>query len=217
MDEKKLKMVRQVSENTTILDKEQFLKVFLYKIKNLLKRSAFSYYHSIKLVEPNVFITLNMIKEDLKYTIDYSLPVKRNIFLIKEMLIPYYPTFKYIEISTRTVNENEAEKLIYEKGLSVNEALVATIEIKKESTYRIMRILFDKDEIFIKCLEDDKEFRYRMKPRLSASLFLTKIKNKEYNDEYEIGEDFFQNSDYLDTIIHDTNYIPKFNNYKKEN
>ena len=204
------KVIRKVSDHVTVVDKEQFVKVFLYKLRNLLKRSAFAFYHSVQFADPYVHITISNLKEDLTYKIDYSLPVKKNIFYVKNLLLEYFPVFKYVEMKERKATAEETEEMI-NNGMSVDQALTQTIKTKKELTYRIQRILIDKDEIFIYCKELDREFRYKMKSRLPLSLFLTKIKNKEYEDLYELGNIFFDNSIFLDTIIknNETNKILK--------
>lgn len=200
MKKHQFKIVKKVSENTIVVDKEQFVKVLLYKLKMVLKRSAFSFYHSIKFADPLVTITINTLEDDINYTVDYSIPVKKNIFNIKNILMEYYPKFKFKNIKERKATGDEIEDLI-NNGMSVDEALVYNIQEEKIFTYLINRVLIDKNEIFIYCFELDKEFRYRMKNSFPITLFLTKIKNKDYENLFELGNIFFENSIFLDSII----------------
>lgn len=189
--------------NLEVFDKERFINNFKYKMNNLFKKMPLD--ATIKLTEPELSIQLANKEEPIHYILDYNIPVKKNVYRIKQLLFPFFPVLKYRKIQKRKATAEESERLIND-GMSIEDALNYTFEDENIETYVIHRQIVDRNEVFIIRQEDGKEFQYRLKNSFPVSIFLVNIRTKIYKDAFEAGEDFFKNSEFLQNIFKEDEY-----------
>lgn len=178
-------------------NKRKFLEDFKRKFNNVLKKAPIQ--ARVKVIENDVFIEVNGYKNNpIKYTFDFSIPLKRNIFLIREELKKL--TFPIIEKEFEIEEDyspEEVEKLIYDKHYNVEDALNAKKIIKSKKKFRLERVIIDRDEVFIEDLDTQERKRYRL---IGISFFLYGLRNGKFNASSG-GNYFFSKAQFLNDIL----------------
>lgn len=179
----------QIEESDTIaVYKADFLKSFT----NFCENSPLMI--NLCLVNDSVKLKFKYFNEDKKryedkeisYTIDFFKSKKDNIYIIKRLMIPYYPLIEIYE-QTKLSKEEIEEKV--KKGIPVYEALKETNIISK-NLFKLMRLTNETNTIECVLLmdyEDSKEgdiLRFEFLNG-SISLFLSKLlENKKEGSKY---------------------------------
>lgn len=159
-----------------------------------------------------VFIIHEETKTKLFFPFDYDTEPKIWVHNIKEKLIQFYP--KIIENITEERASTSAEMAEFVlNGGDPSKVPVTTKEIKQQKLWRIDKVQLYKD-IFILQLEGirnigEADWDYNITPTQNrfkfqggcSVMYLTKYRNKDFNNLIEAGEYFFSNSIFIDELI----------------
>lgn len=193
-------------------DKEEFIQDFMKKMKSVLLRVPIK--AEVRLIEPKVIISVLSRKDDLEYELDYTLPVKKNIFNIrKDLMDKTFPTFIVETFKEVPYSPDEQEKLIHEEGYSVETALSAKKKIVSRVRFKIDKVIIDHDKMIVLELDTGKRFLFKLK-RYPISIFLKNLRTKWVGEEGEIeaGAVFNQHSIFLERIYSEKEYAEMKNN-----
>jgi hypothetical protein len=133
----------------------------------------------------------------LTYTFDYNISVKQNIKAIKDWLVENtYPRMIQQKKIQTEYSASELESIMEQTGKSIDEVALMRKETVETYTWRIEKILVKKDELFVRNLTTNKQYRYKMK--CPSTYFLKNLRDKW---TAEMGYFFFEkNSVYLNEI-----------------
>lgn len=175
------------------VDSGRYVEVFKDKFSNFAQKAP----TLISFVTTNegVIVVHENTGSRYEFPWDFTVPVKRFIFEIKQELIKYhYPRLELEEITEVRRSESEIAELLAEG----KEDISPVKEISKVTKYRIDKIITLKD-IFILINEDTGQmFRYKMKS--SSIYFLKKYRKGQFKDLKEAGKDFFERCELLGEI-----------------
>ena len=131
--------------------------------------------------------------KSLTYKFDHAIGVKQNIKAIKDWLVENtYPIMIQEKKDYSEYSVDEIEKLISETGIAAEQAVLMKKETITKTTWKIVRILVKKDELFVKNLSNNREFRFRM--TCPSTLFLRNLRSK-WNPTS--GWEFFEKHSYV--------------------
>jgi hypothetical protein len=159
-----------------------------------------------------VFIIHEETKTKLFFPFDYDTEPKIWVHDIKEKLIQFYP--RIIENITEERASTSAEMAEFVlNGGDPSKVPVTTKETKQQKLWRIDKVQLYKD-IFILQLEGvrnigETDWDYNITPTQNrfkfqggcSVMYLTKYRNKDFNNLIDAGEYFFSNSIFIDELI----------------
>lgn len=180
---------------------EEFKKVFRKKFDNFCKKAPILMSYII--TDDKVTLFKHDDTEESKklfiYSFDYQKNVKENIKDIKDTLLgKHYPILVETIVEQEDYTAEELNQLVSEGKISLDDVDVAHKENKKTSRWRIERVIILRDEIFLRNLETNRIFRYRMK--VPVTLFLKKMRN---NFTVEESWEYFTNKSILINEIYE--------------
>jgi hypothetical protein len=189
-------------------DITEFKQIFKKKFDNFCKKAPILM--SYILVNDSIDIySYDDNKQSLKlfsYSFDYTKGVKENIKSIKDILLAdHYPRMTQNIIIYSDYTPEELNQLVSEGKVSIDEIGTAKREQVQITTWRIERVIVIRDEIFIRNMLTNEEFRYRMK--IPVTVFLKKCRT---NFTPEEAWDYFENKSILKNAIL-PNYHPSLN------
>ena len=118
-------------EEYKVFNKKKFLEDFKRKFNNVIKKSPIL--AKVEVIEPDVSIFVESYDNNpIKYTFDYNLNVKLNIYNIRKMLKEkVFPIIEIESIIEESFTSEEVEELIFKEGYNVDEALSSVKQIKE--------------------------------------------------------------------------------------
>jgi hypothetical protein len=175
------------------VDTKEFLSEFDKRFKNFCKKAPLYLYPIITPFAVTVHLKENDEDKDPKvlfeYVFDYSISVKRNIHNIKMKLVEeFYPVMIESFEEEVEVPAEELNKMIENKEIEISDIKGRGFVRKKEVGWRIERIIIYRDEAFVRNLEIDKIYKFKLK--MPVTKFLRKIKNsKDLRDSWSLFQD----------------------------
>jgi len=110
------------------------------------------------------------------FEFDFSQDIKTNIKIIKDWLLNNkYPVMIKVVTELKEYNTFEIAQMVKE-GIDYNKAIVLRKTIQHEIQMRIEKLISNRNELFVRNIEINKLYRYRLK--MPSLLFLQKIKEK---------------------------------------
>ncbi len=129
-----------------------------------------------------------------KFEFDHLSDVKANIKIIKDWLIEnVYPRMIEENFIEEDYSNEEIEKLI-ESGMNEEDAIMKKKIRIEEFTWIIEKLIIKRDELFIRNIDTDRTYRYKIK--MPSTLFLKKIRNGSMSQK-EIFSFFYSKSELL--------------------
>lgn len=159
-----------MNEYVNIKDELNYRKILIRKLDKVLSKSPVIIIAEITKDDISFFL---LEKEIFKYTIDYSLTEKDNIFNIRKELFKYFPIIEEMEEIVEDYSIDEMKDLT-SKGISVEDVLSFKKIKKVKKSYRIIRVNNIESQICIQSLDDYSEFVCYVK---SPAVLMIKIKN----------------------------------------
>lgn len=128
----------------------------------------------------------------LSYSFDYTRDVKSNIYEIRKVLVnEHYPRFTFVEETELSVPKEVVQQK-YERGeITIDELLDYKEKVVKEIRYVIEKVIYHRDELFIRKEGTRDVLRYKMK--MPVIYFLNKLIQGEYSKE-DAGSVFVKKS-----------------------
>jgi len=167
------------------IDTSLFIQTFKKKFSNFCKKSPLLLTYiitdqSVKVYEYNKFEDLmshDTSKYDyiLEYSFDFIKDVKENIADIKQALLPLYPVIYQELVIKENLSAKERNDLVELGKMSVDEAAEAKRDRLETISYRIEKVIIERDEIIIVNLADSEEV-HRYKIKIPVSIFMKKIR-----------------------------------------
>lgn len=167
-----------------------FLDIFTHKFSNFCSKSP-----TLLTFQTNMSGVL--VKEQgtgkfLDYKFDHSIGVKQNIKIIKDWLVENtYPVLIQEKKEYSDYSNEEIEELI-DTGISPEQAVLMRKEKISLIKWKITRILIKKDELFLVNMENNKQFRFKMK--CPCTIFLRNLREKWTPT---VGWHFFEKNSYV--------------------
>lgn len=152
--------------NEVNFDINEFKTVFKKKFDNFCKKAPIlmSYITTSDGADIYSYNDSKQSEKLFSYPFDYECSVKENIKFIKDILLEnHYPILVQEKITYEDYSPEELNQLVSEGKVSIQEVGAAKREIKAVTEWRIERVIILRDEIFIRNLSTNEEFRYRMK------------------------------------------------------
>jgi hypothetical protein len=115
------------------------------------------------------------------YKFKFSCPVKENIKDIKDVLLDkFYPVFS---VAKKELSDYSAEELneLASEGRSAMELLDAKKEKTITEKWRVEKIITLRDEIFMRNLNENRCYRYRLK--MPVTIFLKNYREAQNKDQ----------------------------------
>lgn len=173
----------------------EFEKEFAKRFTNFCNKSPVEL--SFKTTMTAVYVHEHKSNEVKEFPFDFSQNVKSNIKTIKDWLVENkYPVMVEIKEETRDLTTDEIKKLIEEEGVSEDEALMAKHSDISYMRWRIERVIVRRDEFFLRNLEENLVYHYKM--NMPCILFLKKFREKL--DPFEAYELFSNRSTLIQKI-----------------
>lgn len=166
------------------IDTSLFIQTFKKKFSNFCKKSPLllTYIiteHSVKIYEYNKFEDL-MSHDTSKYTylleysFDFTKEVKENIADIKQALLYLYPIIKQELNVKENLTAKERNDLVESGKMSIDEAAEAKRDTVETTSYRIEKVIIERDEVIMTNLSNNEVYRYKIK--IPVSIFMKKIR-----------------------------------------
>jgi len=158
-------------------DINEFKQTFKKKFDNFCKKAPLLLKYFLKDDSVDIFSHTyeNQSRKLVNYSFDYNYNVKENIKFIKDILVKdYYPVLLQEEIVYEDYTPEELNQMVSEGQVSLNNIESVKKEIKKDTNWRIERVIVLRDEIFIRNLDSHQMYRYRMK--VPVTVFLKKCR-----------------------------------------
>jgi hypothetical protein len=170
---------------------DNFLDVFRKKFANFcIKSPALLSYDSD--IEKVIIKDLGTDKT-WTYKFDHGIDVKTNIKNIKDYLLEnIYPIMVQNKKEYSEYTADELEKIIDNSGITIDQATLLKKEKITKITWRLEKVLVQRDEIFIRNLSTDICFRFKM--RGPVTVFLRNIREKWSAEE---AYNFFEKNSFL--------------------
>ena len=159
-----------------------------------------------------VYIIHEETKTKLFFPFDYDIEPKVWIHGIKEKLISFYPRIIENVTEERATTASEMADFVL-KGGDPSKVPVLTKEVKSQKLWRIDKVQLYKD-IFILQLEgirdiNETEWNRDIEPTQNrfkfqggcSVMYLTKYRNKDFQNQIEAGQFFFENSIFIDELV----------------
>jgi len=132
-----------------------------------------------------------------KFEFNHLIDVKTNIKVIKDWLVEnVYPRMIEENFSETDLTNEEIEKLI-ESGVNEEEAIMKKDIQVSETAWIIEKLIIKRDELFIKNVENNRMYRYKM--LIPSTLFLKKIRSGDMSEK-EIFNYFYNKSTLINEI-----------------
>ncbi len=114
-------------------------------------------------------------KKIFNYVFDYQEGVKENIKCIKDILLKdFYPILIQEKVTYSDYSIEDLNRMVSEGSISLDDINTVKQESIETETWRIERVIVIRDEVFIRNLTTNREFRYKMK--IPVTLFLKKCR-----------------------------------------
>ncbi len=182
---------------TEVLDKNAYIKTFKKKFDNVLRKVPVQ--ATAEIVEPKVTVSVITHEDDLVYELDYSIPVKENIFNIrKDLMMKTFPVFEVVESQEVPLSIEEKDALISE-GMSVEEGLSKTKMVETKVHYLIEKVIIDRDEMIVMERGTVENLRHRYKLNMPISIFLKRM--REQWTPKEVSDNFKEKAKYVNRIF----------------
>ena len=174
-----------------IVDKEkvdtgEFIREFCKRFTNFCQKAPVEI--SFKTTPTSVYIHEHKSNEVKQFNFDYGKDVKANIKDIKDWLVENkYPVMIQLVVQSRPYSTDEIREMI-NSGVPEDEALMADKEESYHVRWRIERVIVRRDELFLRNIENDAVYHYKIK--MPCILFLKRFREKLNPFEaYELFED----------------------------
>jgi len=154
---------------------EGFLSLFQKKFSNFASKSPVLI--SFQCDIDHVLVTEKGTKKFKDFKFDHSKSVKYNIKVIKDWLLENtYPIMIEEIKSYEDYSTDELEKIISENNIKPEQAVLMKKERIEQISWRIERILVKKDELFIRNLNTNKQFRFKLS--MPSTILLKNLREK---------------------------------------
>jgi hypothetical protein len=111
----------------------------------------------------NVVIEDVRTKKVITYQFNFNLPPKQNIAVIKERLKEeFFPRIRSYSIEYVEIPAEKLDKIIEEKGISLDEALEMREEIITYKEFLFEKIIFARNEVFVRNMEKKTLGQYKL-------------------------------------------------------
>ena len=155
---------------------EDFIELFKKKFTNFASKSPVLISFDNLTIE-SVFIQEKGTGKSLTYRFDHKLGVKENIKEIKDWLVENtYPVMIQEKKEYQEYTTQEIEKIIEESGVNPEQAVLMKKEIHETVKWRIEKVLVKKDELFIRNLNTDKQYRFKLS--MPSTILLRNLRDK---------------------------------------
>ena len=184
---------------------EDFKKVFEKKFSNFCKKAPILM--SYMLMDDRVSIYQydddSQSKRLFDFPFDFEVTIKENIRHIKEILLEkYYPIMTQEIITTEKYSPEELNQLISKGKVSLDEATDIRKTNIKIISWRIEKVIVLRDELFIRNMNTNKLYRYRLRS-VPVTIFLKKVRLNLTSKE---AWDLFQKKSQLLNELQETNF-----------
>jgi len=163
--------------NEIDFDLNEFKQIFKKKFDNFCKKAPIHMSYMIMNDSVDVY-SHDDGKQSTKlfiYTFDFKFGVKENIKCIKDILLEkFYPILIQEKITYSDYSIEDLNKLVSEGKISLDDINTVRHKVTTIERWRIERVIVIRDEVFIRNLTTDKEFRYKMK--IPVTIFLRKCR-----------------------------------------
>lgn len=170
-------LITECDENSTL----GFLELFNKKFANFCTKAPalLSFDSTIE----GVLVKEVSLNKNQYFKFDHSKDVKQNIKIIKDWLLEnVYPIMIQEKKDYSEYSTEELENIITESGCTLEQAALMKKENVSVVKWRIEKILVKKDELFIRNLDTDKQYRFKLN-MLPSTIFLKKLR-ESWNPKY---------------------------------
>ncbi len=160
--------------NKDKISMDNFLEEFNKRFTNFCSKAPILL--SFKVSPLLVHIYIEKTNEIKTFDFDFDYTVKQCIKKIKDWLIKtQYPVMVQTDICYENYTIEEIKKMV-DNGTDTDEALTKKKIESKDIRWRIERIIVRRDELFVRNLEENKLYHYKL--RMPCILFLKKYREK---------------------------------------
>lgn len=158
---------------------DEFVKLFRKKFDNFCTKAPILLSYQVDKLQA---VVVNVYtKAQQLFLFDLTLPVTENIKQIKDWLLEnWYPVIKQELVVERALTTQETEDLI-EQGTSPEKAVLATHRDSSVTDWRLEKVLIRKDEVFVRNMQTDKLYRFKM--HMPITIYLKRLRER-YNQTY---------------------------------
>ena len=158
-----------------------------------------------------VYIVHEETKTKLFFPFDYDIEPKIWVHNIKDKLIQFYPKIIENIYEERAATSVEMADFVLNGG-KITDVPVLAKDFKYQKLWRIDKVQLYKDIFILQLIgtrkageinwspvEEATQNRYKFQGGCSV-MYLTKDRNKDFNNEIEAGDYFFENSIFIDEL-----------------